>query len=141
MAEEETIRVRDGMGFRTIKKTDKKPEDVEWEDPGGVTMNNPVYGVTHDGKNPTGTYSEPTPSDVRFPDTNATEFEGNHLMVAGQNAAEQRDALGMEDKPGGIVDPDAPEPSKAKGKAAVAARAKAAPAAHAPAHPAPSRPA
>jgi hypothetical protein len=66
------------------------------------------YGVNEGGglmasdKNPSGTYSEPTPTDIRYPDKDATEFENNHGAFVGKSAAEMREAADMEDKPGGL---------------------------------------
>jgi hypothetical protein len=66
------------------------------------------YGVNEGGglvatdKNPSGTYSEPTPTDIRYPDKDATEFENNHGAFIGKSAGQMRESVGMEDKPGGL---------------------------------------
>lgn len=53
-------------------------------------------------KNTSGTYSEPTPTDVRFPDKTQTEFENNLGAQLGKSAAEMREAAGLQDAPGGL---------------------------------------
>lgn len=58
-------------------------------------------GVVSD-RNPDGTYSEPTPTDIRYPNKDNTEFANNHGAFVGRSAAEIREAEGMEDKPGGL---------------------------------------
>jgi hypothetical protein len=57
------------------------------------------------GRNPSGTFSEPTPTDIRYPDKDATEFENNHGAFIGKSAAELRDEKGLPDAPGGL-EPD-----------------------------------
>jgi len=52
--------------------------------------------------NASGTFDEPTPTDVRFPNKNTTEFESNHGAQVGKSAAGLREELGMEQKPGGL---------------------------------------
>lgn len=59
-------------------------------------------GPTDNGRNATGTYREPTPSDVRFPDMNATEFENNHGAFVGRAAPDLRAQMDMPDEPGGV---------------------------------------
>lgn len=59
-------------------------------------------GPAADGKNPDGTFSTPTPSDIRFPDKNATEFANNHGAFVNKSAAEMRADKGMPDAPGGL---------------------------------------
>lgn len=58
--------------------------------------------LSGDGKNPSGTYSEPTPTDVRFPNKNETEFENNHGAFVGKAAAQMREEAGLPDAPGGL---------------------------------------
>lgn len=53
-------------------------------------------------RNPSGTFSEPTPTDIRYPNKDATEFENNHGAYVGKSAAGLRDERGMEQKPGGL---------------------------------------
>jgi hypothetical protein len=113
MAEEiETIRVvdkRTGRGPLLMNKSDFEGQKEQYEvyqDPGGVTMNNMPVGVDPLGRNTSGTYSEPTPSDIRFPDKDATEFENNHGAFLARDAASMRKAVGQPDEPGGVVGPD-----------------------------------
>lgn len=54
------------------------------------------------GRNPSGTFSEPTPTDIRYPNKDETEFENNHGAFLGKSAAQMRDAAGLPDAPGGI---------------------------------------
>lgn len=58
-------------------------------------------GVVTD-RNPSGTFSEPTPTDIRYPNKDETEFENNYGAHIGKSAAGLREELGMEDKPGGL---------------------------------------
>jgi hypothetical protein len=58
------------------------------------------------GRNPSGTYSEPTPSDIRYPNKDETEFENNHGAFVHKSAAEMRQDHGLPDAPGGLA-PDA----------------------------------
>jgi hypothetical protein len=54
------------------------------------------------GRNPSGTFSTPTPTDVRYPNKDETEFENNHGAFIGKSAAEMRATMGLPDAPGGI---------------------------------------
>lgn len=56
----------------------------------------------HRAKNADGTYSEPTPTDVRYPDMDKTEFANNHGAFVNKSAAQMRDEMGIEDAPGGL---------------------------------------
>jgi hypothetical protein len=56
-------------------------------------------------RNPSGTFSTPTPTDIRYPDKDKTEFENNHGAFVGKSAAEIRQDEGLPDAPGGL-DPD-----------------------------------
>lgn len=58
--------------------------------------------INDQGKNPSGTFSTPTPTDIRFPDKQATEFENNQGAFIGKSAADLREDLGLPDAPGGI---------------------------------------
>ena len=60
-------------------------------------------GIGGDGRNPSGTFSEPTPTDIRYPDKDLTEFENNHGAFVGKSAAQMRDAAGLPDAPGGLA--------------------------------------
>lgn len=53
-------------------------------------------------RNPSGTFSEPTPTDIRYPDKDATEFENNHGAHIARSAAALREEMGLPDVPGGI---------------------------------------
>lgn len=53
-------------------------------------------------RNGSGTFDEPTPTDIRYPNKNTTEFENNHGAYLGQSAAELRQGAGLDDKPGGL---------------------------------------
>ena len=53
-------------------------------------------------KNPSGTYSEPTPTDIRYPNKDETEFENNHGAFVNKSAAGMRKELGLLDEPGGL---------------------------------------
>jgi hypothetical protein len=59
-------------------------------------------GLVFDGKNPDGTYSEPTPSDIRYPNKDATEFANNHGAFVRKSAAQMREDQGLPDAPGGL---------------------------------------
>ncbi len=61
-------------------------------------------------RNPSGTFSTPTPTDIRFPDKDKTEFENNHGAFVGKSAAQIREAEGLPDAPGGL----APDPTLAE---------------------------
>lgn len=111
--EVETVRVIDkkdrARGPLLMNKADfdKSADQYEvYQDPGGVTMNNAPIGVDPLGRNTSGTYSKPTPSDVRYPDKDATEFENNHGAFVQRDAAHMRAAAGQEPLPGGVVTPD-----------------------------------
>ena len=71
--------------------------------------------------NTSGTFSEPTPSDIRYPDKDATEFENNHGAFVNKSAAGMRETMGLEHKPGGLY-PEVHEDVQAK-TAALAAPA------------------
>jgi hypothetical protein len=61
-------------------------------------------------RNPSGTFSTPTPTDIRFPDKDKTEFENNHGAFVGKSAAQIREAERLPDAPGGL----APDPALAE---------------------------
>lgn len=125
MADLETVKVKSGDSFATINKSDYDPDvhelhednaDLDLGDddaeikkietrrqydanrgvPTGTTL-------AADGRNPSGTYSEPTPTDIRYPNKDATEFENNHGAFVRKSAAQIREDQGMEDKPGGLI--------------------------------------
>lgn len=73
-------------------------------------------------RNSDGTFSEPTPTDIRFPNKDNTEFANNHGAFVGKSAAEMREAEGLADAPGGLKpDPVLAEVVKAEEKAVAAA--------------------
>jgi hypothetical protein len=108
MSRVETVKVEDGEGgYVIINKSDydeKKHKMIKSK--GGEHVENAgALGVefTDRGvKNPSGTYSEPTPTDIRYPNKDQTEFENNHGAHVGKSAAQIRKAKGLPDKPGGI---------------------------------------
>ena len=61
--------------------------------------------ATGAGRNTSGTYGEPTPTDIRYPDKSKTEFENNAGAFLGRSAAGLRKEEGIEDAPGGL-DPE-----------------------------------
>jgi len=67
--------------------------------------------VNSDGRNPSGTFSEPTPTDIRYPNKDETEFENNHGAFVQKSAAQMREEKGLPDAPGGLS-PDAPHVGK-----------------------------
>jgi hypothetical protein len=125
----ETIKVKreGGKGYRLINKTDFDPkkhktfdgEKVEaamsaeerkladeMEMRRKIEANRGQSGSVVDAdvsqRNPSGTYSEPTPTDIRYPDKTATEFENNLGAFVGKSAAGLRQEMGLPDAPGGI---------------------------------------
>jgi hypothetical protein len=63
---------------------------------------NPNQSVGGNTKNPSGTFSTPTPTDIRYSDKFKTEFENNMGAFIGKSAAQIRDALNLPDAPGGL---------------------------------------
>ncbi len=150
MTNPETIRIQSGDSFAIINKSDFDPrrhtpfdaEAAEAASNDGLTdeerrlyaeldakrkvaatfgqTGTTGIGATAAGKNPSGTYSEPTPTDVRYPDKRGTEFENNMGAFINKSAAQIREAEGLPDKPGGIK----PEETEAvQEAAALSARA------------------
>jgi len=76
----------------------------------GVEPTRPIEEV---GRNPSGTFSEPTPTDVRYPNKLETEFENNMGAHVGKSAAQLRETLGLPDQAGGLKPEDAPDHVKA----------------------------
>lgn len=67
------------------------------------------------GRNASGTFPEPTPSDVRYSDDLETEFENNLGAQVGKSAAQMREAAGLPDAPGGLrPDPEGPLAKEAR---------------------------
>jgi hypothetical protein len=117
-----TVAIKDGDSYIIINESDfdEKKGHQRYE---GALPRDTVTGLS---KNPDGTFSEPTPTDIRYPDKNKTEFANNHR--SGMSAAEARKAAKLEDAPGGLApDPvlakqvkDGDEASKAAAKAEAA---------------------
>jgi hypothetical protein len=53
-------------------------------------------------RNASGTYSEPTPTNIQFPNKATTEFENNFGMHIGKAAPQMRETAGLPDMPGGV---------------------------------------
>lgn len=58
--------------------------------------------ISDSAKNPSGTFSEPTPTNVQYSNMDATEFENNHGSQVGKSAAGLRAELGLPDVTGGL---------------------------------------
>lgn len=139
MGDLETVKVKAGSGYSIINKSDydeKKHTLHEDEDASDgrsekereiasemdvrrkVEANRGVTGgpsIGGDGRNPSGTFSEPTPTDIRYPNKDETEFENNHGAFVGKSAAQMREAAGLPDAPGGLA--PVTEEQKAKDEA------------------------
>jgi hypothetical protein len=126
MADLETVRVKSGKDFAIINLDDFDPakhEPFDDDDKAlveGHTKDelraadeaqrqlNANRGVMRDpggqamARNPSGTYSEPTPTDIRYPDKDTTEFENNHGAFVAKSAPEMRHAKNLPDAPGGL---------------------------------------
>lgn len=59
-------------------------------------------GVAVDGRNTDGTFSTPTPTDIRYPNKDRTEFANNHGAFLRKSASEMRQDAGKPDVAGGI---------------------------------------
>lgn len=105
---------KDG-GFMIVNKSDfeanqANPDaDPKWEEYKEDPKKLKARGAAGDRRdtrppptNASGTYDEPTPTNVKYGNKDATEFENNHGAFVGQSAAELRDALEMDDEPGGL---------------------------------------
>lgn len=97
MPELKTVTVKDGNSYRIINESDFDSKSMEIY--GGVM---PRDTVTSLDKNPDGTFSEPTPTDIRYPNKDNTEFANNHGAYVHKNAAEMRADKGLADAPGGL---------------------------------------
>lgn len=104
MADIETVKIKreDGKGYIIINKDDfdEKKHTLAADD--GEPEERSVMST----RNASGTYSEPTPTDIRYPDKDATEFENNHGAFLNKSAAEIREASGLPDAPGGVMPTD-----------------------------------
>lgn len=117
MADLETVKIKHGKNdYMIINKDDYDPKKHELYK--GKAGSEPTENEAQD-RNPSGTFSEPTPTDVRYPDKDATEFENNHGAFVGKSAAEMREAEGLPDAPGGLQ----PDPSFTPGTGEVTAAA------------------
>lgn len=100
MAEIKTMAVKSGDSYAIINESDFDEKVHERYD--GVIPSDLPNDLT---RNPSGTFSTPTPTDIRFPDKSKTEFENNAGAFIGKSAAGLRDEKGLADAPGGL-DPD-----------------------------------
>jgi hypothetical protein len=91
----ETVAIKAGNSYAIINKKDFDEKTQQLYD-GPL----PRDVVTDLSKNPDGTFSQPTPTDIRFPDKNLTEFANNHR--SGMSAHEARVAAKLPDAPGGL---------------------------------------
>jgi hypothetical protein len=98
-----TVRVKnpDKEGdYMLINRKDYDPNKHELIK-GGENQEQGLYAGASE-RNPSGTFSEPTPTDIRFPNKDATEFENNHGAFVRKSAAQMREDHGLEDAPGGL---------------------------------------
>jgi hypothetical protein len=118
-----TVTVKDGNGYKIINESDFDPKTMErYESP------LPRDTVTTLQKtNADGTFDEPTPTDIRFPNKDVTEFANNHGATVNKSAAQMREEKKLPDAPGGLApDPvlaEAVEKEKAAREAAAAKKA------------------
>lgn len=96
-----TVAVKDGESYRIVNESDFDEKTMQKYD--GVM---PRDTVTSLDRNPDGTFSEPTPTDIRYPNKDNTEFANNHGAYVNKNAAEMRAERDLADAPGGL----APDP-------------------------------
>jgi len=103
-----TVKVKDGDSYRIINEADFNAEGSNYELYAEKGYGQPTdASVPGDGRNTDGTFSEPTPSDIRYPDMTQTEFANNHGAFLAASAAELRERAGLPDAPGGLApDPD-----------------------------------
>lgn len=114
MSDLEIVKIKDGDSYKIINKSDfKDGSDELFHEKGEGEATDRSPGMEAGGKNPSGTFSEPTPTDIRYPNVDATEFENNHGAFVAKSAADLRQERGLPDAPGGImpevvadVDPD-----------------------------------
>lgn len=124
----ETIKVKAGneRGYKIINRSDfqqgvdtpyeKEDEPAQLSDAEQEAADklaaerkaNANYGQVDGGiladsnRNSDGTFSEPTPTDIRYTNKDNTEFANNHGAFVNRSAAEMRAEAGMEDVPGGL---------------------------------------
>jgi hypothetical protein len=125
----QAVKVKDGDSFKIINREDYREKEHElYDDESKAIIGNeteeerearrkleaehraqanrgiPGMPASVDGsRNPSGTFSEPTPTDIRYPNVNATEFENNHGAFVNKSADDLRREQGLEDKPGGVM--------------------------------------
>lgn len=100
MADIETVAIKSGDSYAIINKSDY--DDKVHQRYEGTIPSDLDNDLT---RNPSGTFSTPTPTDIRFPDKTKTEFENNAGAFIGKSAAGLREELNLPDAPGGL-DPD-----------------------------------
>lgn len=96
----ETIYVEadNDAGYRLINKDEFDSKTMK-------EYTGPLRGLTPEelrNRNSSGTFSEPTPTDIRYPNLRDTEFENNYGAFVGSSAAELREKEGIEQRPGGL---------------------------------------
>lgn len=118
MADLKTVAVEDGNSYRIINETDFDEATMKLYS--GVMPHNTVTDLTN--RNTDGTFSEPTPTDIRYPNKDNTEFANNHGAFVGKSAAGMREEAGLPDAPGGLApDPLLVQPVKDIAEAAAKA--------------------
>lgn len=131
MSAVETVKIKHGDDYAVINKSDFDPkkhellpdnpaDEANLSDKEKAVLNEQAItrraeanrgisggsAIGGDGRNPSGTFSEPTPTDIRYPNKDETEFENNHGAFVKKSAAEMREEKGLPDAPGGLA-PDA----------------------------------
>jgi hypothetical protein len=99
-----TVRVKTGDGdYKIVNRADylRDPHAHGELIKGGEDQEQGIHAGASE-RNPSGTFSEPTPTDIRYPNKDATEFENNHGAFVRKSAAQMRDDLDMPDAPGGL---------------------------------------
>lgn len=103
-----TIAIKKGdSDYKIINEKDFDPAKghVKYE---GVLPRDTVTDLAN--RNADGTFSEPTPTDIRYPNKDMTEFANNHGAHVNRSAAEMREEMNLPDAPGGL----APDPALAE---------------------------
>jgi hypothetical protein len=96
-----TVRVKDDEGgYKIINRKDYDAKEHGPIIKGGEDQEQSAFGTG--GRNTSGTFSEPTPTDIRYPNKDATEYENNHGAFVNKSAAQMRVDRGMPDEPGGL---------------------------------------
>ena len=116
----QTVAVEDGNSYKIINESDFDEKTMK-----KYSGTLPRDTVTDLNKtNADGTFSEPTPTDIRYPNKDVTEFANNHGAHVGKSAAQMREAEGLPDAPGGLQpDPILADAKKAADDAAAKAAA------------------